>query len=53
MLFGHTHETIISCDHQETIVWLRAEETEDCSAKIALVACQVGERYHFSLNDTR
>ena len=50
VLFRHANKTVIGCDHEESIIGLGAEKSEDGGPQIPLVTSQVSEGYHFSLS---
>lgn len=47
VFFGHADEAVVGRDHEQAVVGLGAQETEDGGAQVSLVAGQVGEADDF------
>lgn len=48
-LLAHSHQTIISSDHQQTVVGLAAQHSKYSGAKVSLMTCQISEADDFGL----
>ena len=46
---AHTDQTIVRRHHQQTVVWLAAQQAEDSGSEIPLMPCQIGEADDFRL----
>jgi hypothetical protein len=49
MLFAHADQAIVGSNHEQAVVGLTAEHTEDGSAQVAFVTSQIGEADDFGL----